>query len=365
MYDYLVVGAGLFGAVFAHEATMHQRTCLVIDKRNAVGGNCRTYDQDGIIVHKYGAHIFHTSNEKVQSYITRFAKFNRFVNTPIASYGGKLYSLPFNMHTFYELWGTKTPAEAKEKIRLQTEKYHIENPLNLEEAVLSTVGEDIYEILIKGYTTKQWGKSPKDLPASIIRRIPLRFTFNGDYFNDSFEGIPIGGYTPIVEKLLEHCDIKLNTDFFNFQTELMKSAKKIIFTGQIDAYFQYRFGPLEYRSLLFKTKKIAVDNFQGNAVVNYTDEEIPYTRIIEHKHFEFGIQPFTIITYEYPLSWDKGKEPFYPINDKKNTVLYESYKKLASVNPSLIFAGRLGSYRYYDMQDTIAAALDLAAKEFT
>jgi len=339
-YDYLIVGAGFFGAVFAFEMKKAGKKCLVIDKRNHIGGNSYTQKTAGIQVHKYGAHIFHTNNKKVWDYLNNFASFNRFTNSPIANYKGKLYNLPFNMNTFYRLWGTKTPEEAKAKIS-------------------SSAGKDLYQKLIKGYTEKQWGKSFKEVPASVIKRIPLRFTFNNDYFGDLYQGIPIGGYTQIFEKLLSGTEVLLKTDYRKFNCV----AKKIIYTGAIDDFFDYQLGNLEYRSLKFETEILNTENFQGNAVVNYTDRETPYTRIIEHKHFDWVNTPKTVITREYPQSWKRGDVPYYPINDEKNTALLERYKTLAKKNPNVIFCGRLGEYKYYDMDDTVELALKLAEAE--
>ena len=358
-YDYLIVGAGLFGSVFAHEATNRGKTCLVIDRRGHVGGNVYTEKINGITVHKYGAHIFHTSNREVWDYINRFAEFNHYVNSPVAIYRDKLYNLPFNMNTFNALWGTKTPGEAREKISEQVSRSGISNPRNLEEQALSLVGRDIYETLIKGYTEKQWGRKCTDLPAFIIKRLPLRFTFDNNYFNDRYQGIPVGGYTPIIEKMLANVDVKLGADYFEFVKSNENIAKKTIYTGMIDEFFGYRYGELEYRSLRFETEELAVENYQGNAVVNYTQAEIPYTRIIEHKHFEFGMQPSTIISREYPAAWEKGDEPYYPVNDDKNEELYKKYSALAERQEDTIFGGRLGSYRYYDMDKVIAEALNI------
>lgn len=364
MYDYLIVGTGLFGAVFAHEAHKQNKTCLVIDKRSHIGGNIYTYEQDGIHVHKYGAHIFHTSNTIVWNYVNQFAQFNRYTNSPIANYKGELYSLPFNMYTFNKMWNVTTPEEAKAKILEQVSASKIKSPQNLEEQAISLVGKDIYEKLVKGYTEKQWGKPACELPAFIIKRLPVRYTYDNNYFNDTYQGIPIGGYTQIIEKMLQHADIRLNTDFFQHREELTALADKIVFTGMIDAYFDYCYGELEYRSLRFETETFDSDNYQGNAVINYTDYETPYTRIIEHKHFEFGTQPKTIITREYPTSWKRNDEPYYPLNNQHNNDLYLKYKQLASQESNVIFGGRLGQYKYYDMDDVIGAALECTSKEF-
>ncbi|WP_186578478.1 UDP-galactopyranose mutase [Aquibacillus kalidii] len=366
MYDYLVVGAGLFGSVFAYEANKRGKRCLVIDKRDHIGGNVYTEQMEGINVHKYGAHIFHTNNQKIWEYINRFAEFNRYTNSPIANYKGEIYNLPFNMNTFNKLWGTVTPSEAIAKIEQQKVAAGITDPRNLEEQAISLVGTDIYEKLIKGYTEKQWGRSASELPAFIIKRLPVRFTYDNNYFNDRYQGIPIGGYTGIIEKMLEGIDVKLNIDFFEQREELERLAKKVVYTGMIDQYFDYRFGVLEYRSLHFETKVIGdTDNYQGNAVVNYTDKETPYTRIIEHKHFEFGTQEKTVITEEYPSEWKPGDEPYYPINDDKNNDTYKKYKLLADDKKNVIFGGRLATYKYYDMHQVIGAALATVEREFS
>lgn len=364
MYDYLIVGAGLFGSVFAHEAQNHGKSCLVLDKRTHIGGNIYTKNENGINVHEYGAHIFHTSNKIVWEYINKFAEFNNYINSPVAIYKDELFNLPFNMNTFSKMWGIKTPGEAKEKINSQIKELNISDPKNLEEQALMLVGRDIYEKLIKGYTEKQWGRKCTDLPAFIIKRVPLRFTFDNNYFNDKYQGIPMGGYTPIIEKMLEGVDVKLNTDYFDFIKNNKNIAKKTLYTGMIDEFFGYKFGALQYRSLRFETESSEIDNFQGNAVVNYTDIEVPYTRIIEHKHFEFGRQPTTIITREYPAEWEKGREPYYPINDENNNALYEKYRKSASSLDNVIFGGRLGNYKYMDMDKTIENALEYAENEF-
>ena len=363
-YDYLVVGTGLFGAIFAYEANKRGKKCLVIDKRNHVAGNIYTENIEGINVHKYGAHIFHTSNEEVWDYIQQFVKFNRYTNSPIANYKGEIYNMPFNMNTFNKLWGVITPKEAKEKIEEEKRQAGIEEPKNLEEQAISLVGKTIYEKLVKGYTEKQWGKKATELPSFIIKRLPVRFTYDNNYFNDLYQGIPIGGYTQIIEKMLEGIDVKLNYDYFEHREELDNIANKTIFTGQIDKYYDYKFGELEYRSLRFETEILDMQNYQGNAVVNYTEYEIPYTRIIEHKHFEFDTtSPKTIVTKEYPDSWNKEKEPYYTINNERNNKLYEKYAELASKDDKVIFGGRLGSYKYYDMDKVILEALNTVNKE--
>ena len=363
-YDYLIVGTGLFGAIFAYEANKRGKKCLVIDKRNHVAGNIYTENIEGINVHKYGAHIFHTSNEEVWDYIQQFVKFNRYTNSPIANYKGEIYNMPFNMNTFNKLWGVITPKEAKEKIEEEKRQAGIEEPKNLEEQAISLVGKTIYEKLVKGYTEKQWGKKAKELPSFIIKRLPVRFTYDNNYFNDLYQGIPMGGYTQIIEKMLEGIDVKLNYDYFEHREELDNIANKTIFTGQIDKYYDYKFGELEYRSLRFETEILDMQNYQGNAVVNYTEYEIPYTRIIEHKHFEFDTtSPKTIVTKEYPDSWNKEKEPYYTINNERNNKLYEKYAELASEDNKVIFGGRLGSYKYYDMEKVILEALNTVNKE--
>lgn len=362
-YDYLIVGAGLFGAVFAHEAKKSGKTCLVVEKRSHIAGNVYTEELEGIHVHRYGAHIFHTSNKEVWDYVNQFAEFNNFVNSPIANFEGKLYNLPFNMNTFYAMWGVKTPAEAEAMIKRQREEAAISEPSNLEEQAISLVGSDIYRILIKGYTEKQWGRSCSDLPASIIKRLPVRLTYDNNYFNDRYQGIPVGGYTKMVEKMFDGVEIRLNTDYLEHKEELDALAEKIVFTGPIDAYFNYCLGTLNYRSVRFETETLDQSNYQGVAVVNYTEREIPYTRIIEHKHFDFGQQEKTIISREYPSEWKLGDEPYYPVNDETNTNLYLEYKELAQKENKVIFGGRLGSYRYYDMDKVIAEALTTVAKE--
>lgn len=362
-YDYLIVGAGLFGAVFAHEARACGKTCLVIDKRSHIGGNIYTEEMEGIQVHSYGAHIFHTSRQKVWDYINQFAKFNNFVNSPIAIYKDELYNLPFNMNTFHQLWGVKTPAEAKAKIQGQIARMNIVHPKNLEEQALAMVGQDVYEKLVEGYTRKQWGRECKDLPSFIIKRLPLRYTYDNNYFNDLYQGIPVGGYTRIVKKLLEGVQVCLNTDFFRDREKWSQQAEKIVFTGMIDQYYDYCYGELEYRSLRFETEVLDMGNFQGNAVVNYTDYEVPYTRIIEHKHFEFGTQEKTVITREYPARWVRGEEPYYPVNDPANNELFEKYERLALAENHVLFGGRLGMYRYMNMDEVIEEALNLAQNE--
>lgn len=364
MYDYLIVGAGLFGAVFAHEASKKGKKCLVIDKRNHIGGNVYTENIEGINVHKYGAHIFHTNNKKIWDYVNDFVEFNRYTNSPVANFKGEIYNLPFNMNTFNKLWGVITPQEAKEKIEEQKRDAKITEPKNLEEQAISLVGTDIYEKLIKGYTEKQWGRSATELPAFIINRLPVRFTYDNNYFNDKYQGIPVGGYNVIIEKMLENSEVRLGIDFFENREELEGMAHKVVFTGMVDQFFDYKYGVLEYRSLQFENETISnIDNYQGNAVVNYTDRETPYTRIIEHKHFEFGSQEKTVITKEYPSEWKPGDEPYYPINNKKNTELYKKYKELADKEDNVIFGGRLATYKYYDMHQIIGSALVTVEKE--
>jgi UDP-galactopyranose mutase len=356
-YDYLIVGAGLYGATFACEMTKKGKKCLVIDRRPHIGGNIYTESIDGINVHKYGAHIFHTNKKQIWDYINQFAEFNNYVNSPIANYKGEIYNLPFNMNTFNKLWGVKTPDEARSIIERQRNETGITNPRNLEEQALYLVGRDIYERLIKGYTEKQWGMECKDLPAFIIQRLPLRFVYDNNYFNDRYQGIPIGGYTSIIAKMLSNCEIVLNTDYFDFIKGNRNISNRTLFTGAIDEYFEYCFGELEYRSLRFETEIVDTDNFQGNAVVNYTDREVPYTRIIEHKHFEFGSQPKSVISKEYPQVWKRGIEAFYPVNNEKNNALFQKYKELAAGFNSILFGGRLGCYQYYDMDEIIEMAL--------
>lgn len=362
-YDYLVVGSGLYGAVFAREAADRGKKVLVIDKRPNVAGNIYTEKVEGIHVHKYGAHIFHTNDTKVWKYITRFAEFNRFTNSPVANYRGELYSLPFNMYTFNKMWGVVTPTEAAAKIEEQKKEACITEPKNLEEQAISLVGRDIFEKLIKGYTEKQWGRDCKELPAFIIKRLPVRLTFDNNYFNALYQGIPIGGYTRLVEHLLEGIEVRLNTDYLEQKEELDRLAETVVYTGPIDAYFGYSLGALEYRSVRFETEVLDIPNFQGNAAVNYTDRETPWTRIIEHKWFEFGKDeqgqelPKTVISREYSSEWKPGDEPYYPVNDEKNCALYAEYKKLADAEQNVIFGGRLAEYRYYDMDAVIASAL--------
>ena len=363
-YDYLIVGAGLFGATFAHRATKAGKKCLVIDKRNHIAGNAYCENVDGINIHKYGAHIFHTSDDEVWNYINQFAKFNNYINSPVAIYKDELYNLPFNMNTFSKLWNIKTPKEAKDIIEEQRKMYGVEEPANLEEQALSLVGKDIYEKLIKNYTMKQWGRKCSELPAFIIRRLPLRFTYDNNYFNDRYQGIPEGGYTKIVSKMLEGCDVELSVDFLANRDKYMNMANKVIYTGMIDEYYDFKLGNLEYRTVRFDTERLDdTDNYQGNEVVNYTSDEEPYTRIIEHKHFEFGKQDFTIISKEYSVEWKEGMEPYYPLNDDKNNDLVNKYKELASKEDRVIFGGRLGHYKYYDMDKVIKEALNLAIEE--
>lgn len=361
-YDYLIAGAGLFGAVFAYEATQKGKKCLVIDKRDHIAGNIYTKETENINVHQYGAHIFHTSDRKIWDYVNSFADFNNYINSPVAIYKDELYNLPFNMNTFSKMWNIKTPSEAKEIIRKQIEELNITEPENLEEQALSLVGTDVYEKLIKGYTEKQWGRDCKELPAFIIKRLPLRFTYDNNYFNDRYQGIPIGGYTKIVEKMLEGSDVLLNTDYFEFIKDNEGIADKILFTGMIDEYYDFCYGHLEYRTVRFETEVLDCDNYQGNAVVNYTDREVPYTRIIEHKHFEFGKQEKTIISKEYSTEWEPGMEPYYPVNNERNNELFEKYKALADKEENVIFGGRLGNYKYYDMDKVIIAALEAVEK---
>ena len=361
-YDYRIVGAGLYGAVAAHELTKKGKSCLVIDRRDHIAGNVYTEEIEGINVHKYGAHIFHTSNKEIWDYINQFAEFNNYINSPVAIYKDELYNLPFNMNTFSKMWNIKTPQEAKDMIAKQVAETGITEPKNLEEQALSLGGKDVYEKLIKGYTEKQWGRDCKDLPAFIIKRLPFRFTYNNNYFNDRYQGIPIGGYTAIVEKMLEGCEVRTGVDFFEFRKENPDIADQIIFTGMIDEYFQYKLGALEYRMVRFETEVLDCENYQGNAVVNYTAREVPYTRIIEHKHFEFGTQPKTVISREYSSEWTVGKEPYYPVNNEKNDALFAEYQKLAAEEKNIHFGGRLGNYKYYDMDKVIEAALQAVAE---
>ena len=362
-YDYLVVGAGLFGAIFAHEAVKKGKKVLVIDKRPNVAGNIYTEEIEGINVHKYGAHIFHTNNKEVWNYITQFTEFNRYTNSPVANYNGELYSLPFNMYTFNKMWGVVTPEQAEAKIKSQREAAGIPEPKNLEEQAISLVGTDIYEKLIKGYTQKQWGRPCTELPSFIIKRLPVRLTFDNNYFNALYQGIPMGGYTKLIENILENIEVRLNCDYLESRDELDKLADKIVYTGAIDAYFGFKYGALEYRSVRFETEVLDKPNFQGNAVVNYTDAETPFTRIIEHKFFEFGTQPKTVISREYSSEWKLGDEPYYPVNDEKNGELYAKYKALADEEKQVIFGGRLGEYKYYDMDKVIESALSLCKKQ--
>ncbi len=368
MYDYLIVGAGLFGSVFAHEAKKAGKKVLVIDKREHIGGNIYTKEVEGIQVHQYGAHIFHTDNQEVWDYVQQFAEFNRYTNSPVARYKDELYNLPFNMNTFSKMWNVKTPQEAKAEIERQISEAGITEPQNLEEQAISLVGKDIYEKLVKGYTEKQWGRRATELPAFIIKRLPVRFVYDNNYFNDKYQGIPIGGYTQIIEKMLAGIEVRLSTDFFADREVLTDIADKIVFTGMIDEYFRYCYGELEYRTVRFETEVLDCENYQGNAVVNYTEYEIPYTRIIEHKHFEFGCQsgemnPKTVVTREYPAEWSKGDEPYYPMNDEKNNTLYEKYKALAAKEEKVVFGGRLGMYKYFDMHHVVQAALACVRQE--
>lgn len=357
-YDYLIVGAGLYGACFAHLAALQGKKCLVIDKRSHIGGNLYCEDVEGINVHKYGAHIFHTSNKRVWDFMTSLVEFNNYINSPVANYKGNLYSLPFNMNTFYALWGVITPKQAQEKIRLQREEAGIQNPENLEQQAISLVGSDIYRILIKDYTEKQWGRKCTELPASIIKRLPVRFTFDNNYFNDTYQGIPIGGYNRIFEKLLEGIEVRLDCDYFEHRDELNSLAEKVVYTGPVDQYFGYCYGRLEYRTVRFEQVTIDTPNYQGVAVMNYTDAETPYTRIIEHKHFEFGQQEKTVISKEYSSEWKDDSEPYYPINNEKNNALYQQYKELADKEENTIFGGRLAEYKYYDMHHVVEQVLN-------
>lgn len=370
VYDYLIVGTGLFGAVFAREMTKKGKRCFAIDKREHIAGNIYTEDIEGIQVHRYGAHIFHTSDRQVWNYINQFAEFNHYVNSPIAVYQDELYNLPFNMNTFSKLWGIRTPQQAKDKIAEQIAQAGITDPQNLEEQAISLAGRDVYEKLVKGYTEKQWGRDCRELPAFIIKRLPLRFTYNNNYFNDPYQGIPKGGYTAVVEKLLSGIPVRCGVSYRQFTAENEQKGaqkdvfQKVLYTGMIDEYFDYRLGALEYRSLRFETEILKdCDNYQGNAVVNYTEREIPYTRIIEHKHFEFGTQPSTVITREYPSEWNPGDEPYYPLNNERNNALFAKYQELAKKESGVLFGGRLGQYQYYDMDKVIAAALKMAEQE--
>ena len=368
MRDLLIVGSGLFGAVFAHEAAKRKNKVIVIEKRNHIAGNIYTKEIDGIQVHMYGAHIFHTSNKRIWDYVHQFANFNRYTNSPVANYKGHMYNLPFNMNTFSEMWGVKTPQEAMAKINEQRQEMAGKKPQNLEEQAISLIGRDIYEKLIKGYTEKQWGRKCTELPAFIIKRLPVRLIYDNNYFNDDYQGIPIGGYTKMVEKMLDdpNITVKLNTNFFDKKDEYLKNYDKIVYTGMIDKFFDYKLGELEYRSLHFETEEKNVDNYQGNAVINYTEAEVPYTRIIEHKHFEFGRgdKGKTIITREYPADWHRGDEPYYPVNNELNNDLYAKYAELAKKQDKVIFGGRLGQYKYYNMDQVVKAALDAVNDEF-
>lgn len=356
-YNFLVVGSGLFGSIFAYEMNKKGMNCLVIDRRDHIGGNIYTKEIEGINVHQYGAHIFHTSNKRVWNYVQQFADFNRYTNSPVARYKDELYNLPFNMNTFNKLWGVVTPQEAKIKIAEQILEYGITKIDNLEDQAISVIGRDIYEKLVKGYTEKQWGRSATALPSFIIKRIPVRFTYDNNYFNDLYQGIPIGGYTRMIEKMLDGIEVRLDFDFLEHRDELEGLAEKIVFTGMIDEYYNYCFGELEYRSLIFQTETLNMENYQGNAVVNYTEYEIPFTRIIEHKHFEYGTQSKTVITREYPTTWKRGDEPYYPMNDEKNNQLYAKYKDLSKKEEKVIFGGRLGMYKYFDMHHVVDEAL--------
>lgn len=356
-YDFLIVGAGLYGSVFANVATKHGKKCLIIDKRNHIGGNVYCEEIEGINVHKYGAHIFHTKDKEVWNYVNEFAEFNNYINSPIARIGNETYNMPFNMNTFNKMWGVFTPAEAKKKIKEQIPSLNHE-PANLEEQALSLVGTDIYEKLIKGYTEKQWGRKCSELPAFIIKRLPLRFTYDNNYFNDPYQGVPIGGYTKMIRNMLKDIDVELECDFFEKYSDFKKIADKLVYTGKIDEYFNYSLGHLEYRSLKFESEIKNTDNYQGVAVVNYTGTDVPYTRVIEHKHFEFGTQPKTVVTREYPCEWAPGMEAYYPVNNEKNNSLYNQYKKMADKENDVIFGGRLGDYKYYDMDKVIRSCLN-------
>lgn len=357
-YDYLIVGAGLFGAVFAHESTKAGKKCLMVEKRDHIGGNIYTRKIEGINVHEYGAHIFHTNDSQIWKYVNQFAEFNRYTNSPVANYRGEIYNLPFNMNTFNKMWGVITPDEARNKIEEQRKTAGITDPKNLEEQAISMVGVDIYEKLIKGYTEKQWGRSCAELPTFIIRRLPVRFVYDNNYFDAKYQGIPIGGYTALVENLLRGVDVRLGVDFLNERDTLTPLADRIIYTGAVDEYFGYCLGALEYRTLRFETEVLDKENFQGNAVVNYTNRETPYTRIIEHKHFEFGLQPKTVISREYSREWKRGVDPYYPVNDARNEALYAEYRKMAKAEKNIIFGGRLGEYKYYDMDAVVKRALE-------
>ena len=362
-YDYLIVGAGLFGAVFAQEARRAGKHCLVIDRRDHIAGNIYTEQVEGINVHRYGAHIFHTNSKEVWAYVNRFAEFNRYTNSPIANYHGEIYNMPFNMNTFNRMWGVVTPAEAKAEIERQRAAAGITEPKNLEEQAISLVGTAIYEKLVKGYTSKQWGRPCDQLPTFIIKRLPVRFTYDNNYFNALYQGIPNGGYTAMVERMLEGTEVRLGVDYLQEKASLDALADRVVYTGPIDAYFGYQLGALEYRSVRFETEVLDTDNYQGNAVVNYTDAETPYTRIIEHKHFEFGTQPKTVISREYSAEWKVGDEPYYPVNDEKNGALYAKYRALTDGEKEVLFGGRLGEYKYYDMDKVIESALAAVQKE--
>ena len=354
MYDYLIIGCGLFGSTFANKAKEDGKKSLIIDSRDHIGGNCYTENLEGINIHKYGPHIFHTNNEEIWNYVNKFSKFNHYVNRPKVNYKNKIFSFPINLFTLYQFWGVSTPKEAEQKIN--DSKININNPSNLEEWILSQVGEELYYTFIHGYTKKQWGKDPKELPSFIIKRLPIRFNFDDNYFFDRFQGIPIGGYTQMISNMLEGIDIILNENYFNKREYWNSKAKKIIFTGKIDEYYNYKYGELEYRSLKFETEKLLIKDYQGNAIINYTDYNIPYTRVIEHKHFEFGTQEYTYVTKEYPHEWDRTKTPYYPINDEKNNYIYDKYKNIK--DESVIFGGRLAEYKYYDMHQIIASAIN-------
>lgn len=364
MYNYLIVGSGLYGALFAYEAAKRGKSVLVLEKRDHIGGNIYCENVSGINVHKYGAHIFHTNNKEVWDYIQQFAQFNRYTNSPIANYKGEIYNLPFNMNTFHQMWGVFTPDEAMRIIEEQKAAHKTENPSNLEEQAINLVGMDIYEKLVKGYTEKQWGRKCEELPPFIIKRLPVRFTYDNNYFNDMYQGIPMGGYTKIIEKMLDGIEVRLNTDFLADREKYEAMAEKVIYTGAIDAYYDYCYGNLEYRTVSFETEELSAANYQGNAVVNYTDAETPFTRIIEHKHFEYGTQPTTVISREYPKEWNPGDEPYYPVNNEKNQELYRRYAELAEKNEKVLFGGRLGEYKYYDMDKVIESALNAVKAAF-
>lgn len=362
MYDYLIVGSGLFGSVFAHQMHKKGKSCLVLERRPHVGGNIYCENKDGINIHTYGAHIFHTSNKKVWDYVNQFVEFNNYVNSPVANYKGELYNLPFNMNTFTKMWGVVTPKEAAEKIAQQRAEAGITDPKNLEEQAISLIGTDIYTKLIKGYTEKQWGRSCTELPAFIIKRLPVRYTFDNNYFNDRYQGIPVGGYNKLIEGLLAGIEVRTGVDYLKHRDEYKDITKKIVYTGPIDEYFGYKLGPLEYRGLRFETERLEEENHQGVAVMNYTDQETPWTRIIEHKHFEFGTQPVTYVTKEYPADWQPGEEAYYPVNNARNQSLYEQYAALAQNEQNVIFGGRLAEYKYYDMDDVVESALNCVIK---